>query len=86
MNHLYIYMLLIIFYIKFFMITCDNVNNDNINQEKMALIIPYRNRKKDLSIFIPYITGFLRYQEIDNFDIFVIEQKNDGKNLIEENC
>jgi len=40
---------------------------------KLAVIIPYRDREKHLSIFISHITSFLKKQELD-YKIYVIEQ------------
>lgn len=41
--------------------------------EKMALIIPYRNREEHLEKFIPYIKEYLNKQNID-FEIIIVEQ------------
>ncbi|KAE8739035.1 hypothetical protein FOCC_FOCC015480 [Frankliniella occidentalis] len=42
-------------------------------QHKVALIIPYRNRKQHLDTFINYIHGFLQAQFIE-YSIYVVEQ------------
>ena len=42
---------------------------------KLGLIIPYRDRKEHLDIFIPYITQHLKSQNID-YKIIVVEQCN----------
>lgn len=47
--------------------------SDCIAQHKIALIIPYRNRKKHLTTFIDYIHGFLQAQFIE-YSIYVVEQ------------
>ena len=42
---------------------------------KLGIIIPYRNRKRHLTIFIPYITQHLKSQKID-YRIILVEQSN----------
>ena len=42
-------------------------------QHKIALIVPYRNRKKHLETFINYMHGFLQAQLIE-YSIYVVEQ------------
>ena len=44
-------------------------------KKKIGLIIPYRDRKEHLDIFIPYITQHLESQKID-YKIIVVEQCN----------
>lgn len=44
---------------------------------RVALIIPYRNRKKQLEIFLNYMHYFLQTQEL-SYKIFLVEQKYDG--------
>jgi len=47
-------------------------------QEKLAIIIPYRDREENFNIFIPYFTNFMKnYQSHINYDIIIIEQGND---------
>lgn len=42
-------------------------------QKKMTLVIPYRHREEHLKKFLPYISNYLRNQQID-FEIIVAEQ------------
>lgn len=44
---------------------------------KLGLIIPYRDRKEHLDIFIPYITQHLESQKLD-YKIIVVEQANNN--------
>ena len=44
--------------------------------EKLAIIVPYRDREEHLAKFVPYMEKFLSDKEID-FKIFVVEQGND---------
>jgi len=44
--------------------------------ERLAIIVPYRNREEHLSQFIPHMEIFLGSGEID-FEIFIIEQDNE---------
>jgi beta-1,4-galactosyltransferase 3 len=46
-------------------------------KQKLALIVPYRNRQAHLDVFIPAIRKQLVSEEID-FDIFVVEQLGDA--------
>ena len=53
--------------------------------KKLAICVPYRNRKKHLNIFIPYITNFLSEKGIEH-KIFICHQTdnkpfNRGKTL-----
>ena len=43
---------------------------------KMAVIVPYRDRRKQLDIFIPHFDEFMKDKDID-YKIFVIEQRDD---------
>lgn len=45
---------------------------------KLAIIIPYRNRKEHLDQFVPYMKEFLTNSNID-FSIVVVEQANENK-------
>jgi hypothetical protein len=42
-------------------------------REKVAIVVPYRNRAKHLSVFLPYMHSFLQHQNLE-YQIFVIEQ------------
>lgn len=42
------------------------------NQKKVAIIVPYRNRRRNLNIFLLYMHRFLSSQNI-NYGIFLIE-------------
>ena len=42
----------------------------------MAVIVPYRDRRKQLDIFIPHFDEFMKDKDID-YKIFVIEQRDD---------
>jgi len=42
----------------------------------LAIIVPYRDRRKDLDIFVPHIDEFLSDKNID-YTIFIIEQDDD---------
>tara|TARA_B100000902_G_scaffold116890_1_gene117623 strand:- start:29357 stop:30823 length:1467 start_codon:yes stop_codon:yes gene_type:complete len=42
----------------------------------LAIIVPYRDRRKDLDIFVPHMDEFLSDKNID-YTIFVIEQEDD---------
>lgn len=44
--------------------------------ERLAIIVPYRDRKKHLEQFVPYMEKVLDADEID-YEIFVIEQADD---------
>jgi hypothetical protein len=44
--------------------------------EKLAVIVPYRNRQEHLEQFVPYMESVLKYEEIP-FEIFIIEQSDD---------
>jgi len=44
--------------------------------ERLAVIVPYRNREEHLKEFIPYMEKFLSDDEID-YEIFIIEQADD---------
>jgi predicted glycosyltransferase involved in capsule biosynthesis len=43
--------------------------------KNLSVIVPYRDRKEHLSVFVPYMEKFLISAEID-FKIFIIEQDN----------
>lgn len=46
--------------------------------KKLAIIVPYRDRRKHLNVFIPYMRYFMDnfHQDID-YEIFVVEQLNE---------
>ena len=44
--------------------------------EKLAVIVPYRDRKEHLSLFVPHMEKCLSEDGVD-FNIFIIEQDND---------
>ena len=44
--------------------------------EKLAIIVPYRNRAEHLKVFMPYMEKFLTEEKVP-FDIFIIEQHDD---------
>jgi hypothetical protein len=54
----------------------------NNNNNKLAIIVPYRNRKLNLKIFLNYIHEFLRKQNNNNYDIFIIEPNQDNIKLV----
>lgn len=43
---------------------------------KLAIIVPYRDRRDELDIFLPHIHKFLENKQID-YEIFIIEQSDD---------
>jgi beta-1,4-galactosyltransferase 4 len=46
-------------------------------KEKLAILVPYRDREEHLNIFTPYISNFLKnFPEIE-YEIFIIEQYGD---------
>jgi hypothetical protein len=45
-------------------------------KDKLAIIVPYRDREKHLNVFIPHMHEFLKDKEID-YDIFIAEQADD---------
>jgi predicted glycosyltransferase involved in capsule biosynthesis len=44
--------------------------------EKLAVIVPYRNREEHLKVFMPYMEKSLTEEKVP-FDIFIIEQHDD---------
>lgn len=54
-----------------------NLKNKQTNNNKLAIIVPYRNRELNLKIFLNYIHEFLRKQNNNNYDIFIIEPNDD---------
>ena len=44
--------------------------------EKLAVIVPYRNRAEHLKVFMPYMEKSLAEEKVP-FDIFIIEQHDD---------
>ena len=44
-------------------------------KDKLAIIVPYRDREEHLNVFIPHMHEFLKNKEID-YDIFVAEQSD----------
>ena len=46
--------------------------------EKLSIIIPYRDRKNHLDEFIPYMNKFLKTNIQNEFNIIVVEQANDN--------
>jgi xylosylprotein 4-beta-galactosyltransferase len=49
-----------------------------MQKEKLLIIVPYRNRKENLSMFIPHMEKWIKEQKID-FSILVSEQSDDGE-------
>ncbi len=47
------------------------------NQNKLALIVPYRNREINLKAFLIYMHRFLTEQKINHYVIYVIEPSKD---------
>jgi len=47
-----------------------------MSNHKLAIIVPYRDRRDHLDIFIPHIQEFLNNKNID-YKIYVIEQSDD---------
>jgi hypothetical protein len=45
-------------------------------KQKLAILVPYRDRRKELDIFMPHMDAFLKNKNID-YKIFVIEQNDD---------
>ena len=43
---------------------------------KLAIIVPYRDRREDLDVFIPHMEKFLDNKQLD-YKIFVAEQSDD---------
>ena len=58
-----------------------NLNKQITNNNKLAIIVPYRNRELNLKIFLNYIHQFLRKQNNNNYDIFIIEPTNDDNDI-----
>ena len=44
--------------------------------KRLAIIVPYRDRRKQLDIFIPHIDSFLKDKGID-YQIIIAEQRDD---------
>lgn len=47
--------------------------------EKLSIIIPYRNRKDHLDQFIPYMNNYLKLNINNDFNIIIVEQANANK-------
>ena len=47
-----------------------------IEDYKLAIIVPYRDRRKELDIFVPHMDAFFGDKDID-YTIFVVEQLDD---------
>ena len=47
-----------------------------IARHKVAIVIPYKNRLKNLNFFLYHMHPFLQRQELE-YQIFVVEQAND---------
>jgi hypothetical protein len=48
-----------------------------MQQQKLGIIVPYRNRKTNLDVFIPYMNDYMKSNHPDiNYKIYVIEQAN----------
>lgn len=47
-----------------------------MDNHKLAIIVPYRDRREHLDIFLPHIQSFLKDKNID-YKIFVVEQSDD---------
>ena len=47
-----------------------------MSNHKLAIVVPYRDRREHLDIFLPHIQSFLKDKNID-YKIFVIEQSDD---------
>ena len=50
-------------------------SNMGLNRQKVAIIVPFRERNSHLRIFLPYIHYFLQKQHI-SYTVFVIEQSS----------
>ena len=46
-----------------------------MSNHKLAIVVPYRDRREHLDIFLPHIQSFLKDKNID-YKIFVIEQSD----------
>jgi predicted glycosyltransferase involved in capsule biosynthesis len=44
-----------------------------MEQHKLGIIVPYRNREQHLAVFLPYINSYLKHMNID-YKIYIIEQ------------
>ena len=44
---------------------------------KLGIVVPYRDREEHLSRFIPSIKKHLKDINIDDYEIFVVNQDND---------
>ena len=44
-------------------------------KHKLGIVVPYRNREKNLSIFSPYMNEYLKEY---NYEIFIVEQADSG--------
>jgi hypothetical protein len=45
-------------------------------KDKLAIIVPYRDRQDHLDVFVPHMREFLKDKDIE-YDIFIIEQSDD---------
>lgn len=54
--------------------------NDNIklHRQKVAIVIPYRNRENNLRVSLRYLHFLLQKQNVVDYGIYVVEQKNNG--------
>ena len=44
--------------------------------KKLAIIVPYRDRQKELDVFLPHIDSFLKDKNV-NYQVIVIEQRDE---------
>jgi len=51
-------------------------NNYQYMSDRLAIIVPYRDREKHLNIFVPHMHEFLKDKGID-YDIFIVEQSDE---------
>jgi xylosylprotein 4-beta-galactosyltransferase len=56
-----------------------NTAKNNIttgNQQRLAILVPFRDRFDELLAFVPYISKFLSKQKINQFKIYILTQSN----------
>lgn len=48
--------------------------NHQVDQHRLAILVPFRDRFDELIVFVPYIHKFLNAQKIENFTIYILNQ------------
>ena len=53
-------------------------NEINMSEQRLSIIVPYRNREKHLATFVPYMNEFMKRKHPNlKYEIFLIEQDGD---------